>query len=372
MYEFSENEQFERAHEIKGVIKFLSMNKDIQTVELKSNENLDVISGTTHNNYMVFCIQFYRNGSLVNSDIYTVEITISIRDTIRQFINQFYQNKQLPKKLVTNLNLDSDDVFFETDLIIPKQGKYSAILNLSLKNAKENIDFKILEYKHKQEMVSNGLDFLKNTIDKENLNHIIMIDNSNTRNSNPVSVIVSYRNGLPQKSEYRKFNITASDRRGDVEYMNQGLTQYFNKENQIPDLLIVDGGIQQLNEARFALGKLNIDIPIVGLVKNNQHKTSFLLLENRQEKLINEKAYSFLSGIQEEVDRFAKTVHRNKNSKSSLESVLANIQGIGPKTEIKILNHFKTYNNIYNATLEELQKVVSLSVAQEIMKVFKN
>ena len=372
MYQFSDNEQFERANEVKGVIKFLSMNKDVQIVELKNNTNLDVISGTTHNNFMVFCIQFYRNGSLVSNNIHTVEINISISDTIRQFLNQFYQNKQLPKKIITNLNLVSDDIFFETELTNPKQGKYFAILNLAMKNAKENIDFKILEYKHKQEMVINGLSFLKNITNQENLNHIIMIDNSNTRNTNPVSVVVSYRNGLPQKNEYRKFNIISSNRRGDVEYMHQGLTQYFNKDNPTPDLLIVDGGIQQLNEARFTINKLNIDIPIIGLVKNNNHKTNLVLLENRQEKNIDDNAYAFLSGMQEEVDRFAKTMHRNKNSKSSLEGLLMNVPGIGAKTELKILNHFKTYNNIYNASLEELQEVVSLSVAQEILKLFKN
>ena len=372
MYYFSDNEQFERANEMKNVIGFLSMNKDVQIVELKNNTNFDVISGNYHNDFMVFCIQFYRSGSLINSDIYTIEINISIDDTIRQFINQFYQNKKLPKKIITNLNIMSNDVFFESEVVIPQKGKYLSVLNLAIKNAKENIDFKILEYKNRQAMIINGLNFLKKISKQEDLNHIIMIDNSNTRNTNPISVVISYRNGIPQKSEYRKFNITLSNRRGDVEYMHQGLTQYFNKENVIPNILIVDGGIQQLNEAKLTLKKLNINIPIVGLVKNSNHKTSFIISNNSQEVNIDKDAFLFLSGMQEEVDRFAKTVHRNKNSKSSLEGILTKIPGIGPKTELKILKHFKTYNNIYNSNLEELQKVVSLDVAKKILNIFKH
>ena len=368
----SDNEQFERAKEFKDVIKFLTLQKQVQAVELKNNKNLDVIGGVHHDNFIVFCIQFYRNGSLINSDINTVEIKISSSDTIRQFVNQFYRNKQLPKTIITNLKIDTNDIFFETEIMFPKQGTYYSLLNLATKNAEENIDFKILEYQNKNNKINDGLKFFTKITNIENLSHIIMIDNSNTKNTNIVSVVVSYRNGLPQKNEYRKFNIIESNRRSDVEYIKQGLEKYFSAEHNVPNLLIVDGGIQQLNEARNTLKNLEIDnIPIIGLVKNIHHKTEFIVLENNKKISIAEEAYLFISGIQEEVDRFAKVIHRNKNSESSLEGKLINIPGIGIKTEFKILNHFKTYNNIYNASLLELEKIVSTKIANKIINTLK-
>ncbi len=368
----SDNEQFERAKEFKDVIKFLTLQKQVQAVEIKDTKNIDVIAGIHHDNFIVFCIQFFRNGSLINSDINTIEIKISSSETIRQFINQFYKNKQLPKTIITNLDIGIDDIFFKTEIMFPKQGKYFSIIDLALKNAKENIDFKILEYKNKNLRITNGLSFISKIINQDNLNHIVMIDNSNTKNTNVVSVVISYRNGLPQKNEYRKFNIILNNRKSDVEYIKQGLEQYFNKTSNIPNLLIVDGGIQQLNEARQTLYKMGLnDIPIIGLVKNMRHKTEFIVLENNEKITIDENAYSFISGIQEEVDRFAKVIHRNKNSKSSLEGKLIKIPGIGIKTELKILKYFKTYNNIYNADLSELEKIVSTKIAKNIINSFK-
>ncbi|MGL5643624.1 MAG: helix-hairpin-helix domain-containing protein, partial [Metamycoplasmataceae bacterium] len=270
-----------------------------------------------------------------------------------------------------NLELESSSFFFDTEIVIPKKGNYFAILNSALKNAEVNSNIKIMEYESRQKNIIEGLSFLGRITNKKDLNHIIMIDNSNFKNTNVVSAIISYRNGMPQKDEYRKFNIVSNNRRSDVEYIKQGLTKYFEREKNIPSLIIVDGGIHQLNEGKNTLKMLNIKAPIIGLVKNERHKTDFIILENGVKKNIDERAYLFLSRMQEEVDRFAKSFYRNKSSKNSLEGNLIKIEGVGPKTELKILNHFKTYNNIYNASIEELEKVVSTTVANNIIKAFK-
>lgn len=368
----SEREQFEIANDLKKIIQFFRSQKDTQIVEIKDRENIDIIFGIEHNNFIVFCIQFYRSGSLINNSIYPVEINITKKDTIRQFINQFYKNKQLPIKIVTNLTIAIDDIYFKTNILIPKSGKYFKILDLCKKNAEQNIDFKIMEYENKRNTINNGLIFLKEITNIQNLNHIIMIDNSSTNNTNPISAIISYRNGLAEKNEYRKFNIQRRTRSSDVEYIKQGLEQYFKSSTDNPDLLIVDGGIHQLNEAKKTLKEMNINkTKIIGLVKNKQHKTAYVCSNDGNKIKIKDEAYVFLSGIQYEVDRFAKTVHRNKNSKTSLEGKLIKINGIGVKTEQKILNHFKTYNNIYNATCDELEKVVSKKIAKLIVEKLK-
>ncbi|MDK2819914.1 MAG: excinuclease ABC subunit C, partial [Mycoplasmataceae bacterium] len=330
MYNASKNQWFEIANDLKKVIQFLSIQNESQVVELKDNENFDVIGSVEYDGYAFICVQFYRSGSLINSNINVININISIQDSTRQFVNQFYQNKQLPKKIITNLNIEIEDIYFDTKIINPKNGKQLLILNLSLENARQNMDFKILEHKRGEEIIHDGLDFLEKSISKNNLNHIIIIDNSNTKNINPVSVIISYRNGLPHKSEYRKFNIKIGNRRSDVEYIKQGLEQYFNNNANIPNLLIVDGGIQQLNEARNVINKLEMfELPIIGLVKNYKHQTDYVLLENGEKLFPTENQFLFLSRMQEEVDRFAKVTHRKKNLKNSLEGRLGNINGIG-------------------------------------------
>ncbi|MGL5590612.1 MAG: GIY-YIG nuclease family protein [Metamycoplasmataceae bacterium] len=367
----ADSEQYERASEYKDVIHFIKINKQVQVVEFKDNKNIDVLVGIIKENFLIFCIQFYRNGLLINSAIQTLEIKIDTTETIRQFVNQFYKNKQLPKKIITNLELESSSFFFDTEIVIPKKGNYFAILNSALKNAEVNSNIKIMEYENRQKNIIEGLRFLGRITNKKDLNHIIMIDNSNFKNTNAVSAIISYRNGMPQKDEYRKFNIVSNNRRSDVEYIKQGLTKYFEREENIPSLIIVDGGIHQLNEGKNTLKMLNIKVPIIGLVKNERHKTDFIISENGVKKNIDDRAYLFLSGMQEEVDRFAKSFYRNKSSKNSLEGNLIQIEGVGPKTELKILNHFKTYNNIYNASIEELEKVVSTTVANNIIKALK-
>ncbi|MGL5643724.1 MAG: GIY-YIG nuclease family protein, partial [Metamycoplasmataceae bacterium] len=142
----ADSEQYERASEYKDVIHFIKINKQVQVVEFKDNKNIDVLVGIIKENFLIFCIQFYRNGLLINSDIQTLEIKIDTTETIRQFVNQFYKNKQLPKKIITNLELESSSFFFDTEIVIPKKGNYFAILNSALKNAEVNSNIKIMEY----------------------------------------------------------------------------------------------------------------------------------------------------------------------------------------------------------------------------------
>jgi excinuclease ABC subunit C len=121
---------------------------------------------------------------------------------------------------------------------------------MAKENALDNLDLKIQAHKRKEEQIEESIKYLEKIVNKK-INHILMIDNSNTNNYEPVSVIVSYRNGVKQTSEYRKYKLTTQNRQADVEYIKQGIIKYFkNNINAIPDLFIVDGGLAQVNEAR--------------------------------------------------------------------------------------------------------------------------
>lgn len=363
MFQAAENEQFEIAQELKETIEALGKFKDSsQDVELMSSDNIDVVSFYSSGNYLSISMFFYRTGMLLSKNDFIIEILIDPQETIEQFLSKYYKQNLHPDYIYTNVNVEIDGI----NIITPKIGQNKHIVDLALENARNNVDIKISNYMRKEELTIGALTELKALLNMPKLDHILMVDNSHTNNYLPVSVFVSYRNGLKQPKEYRKYNIeSVQDRKADVDYMRQAIEKYFNSENNaIPDLLIVDGGKPQVNEAKFYLS-----IPIIGLVKDDNHKTkSMINLSGDEVKIESTNLMNFLSGIQIEVDRYAKQNHSNRRL-TSLEGFLSKVDGVGPSTEKKLLNHFKTYSNIYNASLDSLKEVVSEKVAISIKKV---
>ncbi|VEU72862.1 excinuclease ABC subunit C [Mycoplasmopsis gallopavonis] len=137
------------------------------------------------------------------------------------------------------------------------------------------------------------------------------------------------------------------------------------------DIFIVDGGKQQINEALYALKEAGLDIPVFGLVKNNLHKTDYLINSQFEKIKVSTQLLNLFAQMQVEVDRFAKSFMRKKHLVSSLESKLSQIKGIGSKTEKLLLNHFGTYTKIYNASYEEIEKVTNKKIAKLITDAFK-
>lgn len=362
MYQAAEMEHFEIAQELKETIEALTKFNSAQNVELQSNENIDVIGFHNSGNYLAISMFFYRTGMLLSKNDFILEILIDPEETMNQFLSKYYKNNLVPDVIYTNIDIQIDGL----KIVKPKIGQNKNIVELALENAKTNVDIKISNYLRKEELTIGALTELKSLLKMEKLDHILMVDNSHTNNTLPVSVFVSYRNGLKQPKEYRKYNIeSVHDRKADVDYMRQAIEKYFNSENNvIPDLLIVDGGKPQFNEARKYLS-----IPIIGLVKNEKHKTSHMIdLNGKEVNIKSNNLLNFLSGMQEEVDRFAKQNHSNRRL-TSLEGFLSKVEGVGPSTEKRLLEHFKTYSNIYNASFESLKEVVSEKVAISIKKV---
>nr|WP_318035878.1 helix-hairpin-helix domain-containing protein [Mycoplasmopsis bovis] len=266
---------------------------------------------------------------------------------------------------MNNLNLSSEYKF-----ISPKIGTNKKVLDLAILNLNDYYEKEHLVIKNQLDKASNMLDSLNKYLNLPKLKNIVVFDNSNINNINPVGVAIVYTNGIKNKSLYRKFNLEAlNERSADVEYIKQSISKFFssNKNTKDYDLVIADGGIQQVNEAKKTLKTLNINIPVIGLVKNEFHKTKALIDLDMNEIHINDlELYNYLVQIQVEVDRFAKSHFRNRQKISSLEGKLRNIKGLGPNMEQNLLNHFKSYAKIYDASVEELSKIVPLNIAKSI------
>lgn len=367
----AKNYQFEVANDLKLSHEYLTKLKESQIAELKKILNIDVISIIEKNGLLFSTVFFYKYGILLNKVDHIIEIKTSFESSVEEFINEFYKNKIAPNILILDksflkLNLQLN---FESKVLYPKKGIYKKLIDLVNENTLTNINEKEKTHLLKIERTKNNLDKLSKLINIKNLHRIVMMDNSHFANFHPISVVVTYIDGIKNTNEYRKFNLDVNhDRKADVEYFKEGFSKYINSKSFIvPDLFIVDGSFAQLHEVKKQMKKANLTFPIIALVKDDFHRTKKLIDTDEKEHLLEDKdVKNFLSMIQNEVDQFAKKHHYNRRDKSSLEGSLLNIKGLGPKMEKKLISHFETYSNIYNASEKELAKVIPLNIAKKI------
>ncbi|UUM25291.1 GIY-YIG nuclease family protein [Mycoplasmopsis agalactiae] len=372
MHNAANNMQFELALFLRDGLTYLKKLKESQIIELSQYKNIDVFAYKTDEKLIYATVLFYRYGILINKVNLTIPLGISIDESIRVFFEQFYADKILPDNFIVqeeilkyDLNLSNDYKF-----ISPKIGTNKKVLDLALLNLNDYYEKEHLIMKNQLEKADSMLNSLNKYLSLPKLKNIVIFDNSNINNINPVGVAIVYTNGIKNKSLYRKFNLEAlSYRSADVDYIRQSITKFFSSDKNTKDfdLIITDGGLQQVNEAKKTLKVLGLNIPVIGLVKNEHHKTRALIDLNLNEIYVNDlELHNYLAQIQIEVDRFAKSHFRNRQKISSLEGKLRNIKGLGHNMEQKLLNHFKSYANIYDASVEELAKIVPINIAKSI------
>lgn len=372
MHQAANNMQFELALFLRDGLTYLKKLKESQIIELSQYKNIDVFTYKTDEKLIFATVLFYRYGILINKVNLTIPLGLSVDESLRVFFEQFYEDKILPDNFIVQEELLNFDLNLSSEykFISPKIGTNKKVLDLAILNLNDYYEKEHLVIKNQLDKASNMLDSLNKYLNLPKLKNIVVFDNSNINNINPVGVAIVYTNGIKNKSLYRKFNLEAlNERSADVEYIKQSISKFFssNKNTKDYDLVIADGGIQQVNEAKKTLKILNINIPVIGLVKNEFHKTKALIDLDMNEIYINDlELYNYLVQIQVEVDRFAKSHFRNRQKISSLEGKLRNIKGLGLNMEQNLLNHFKSYAKIYDASVEELSKIVPLNIAKSI------
>ncbi|WP_406615840.1 GIY-YIG nuclease family protein [Mycoplasmopsis hyopharyngis] len=375
MLEAADNLQFELALDIKKTLEFLQKMKEQQIVELKNSKNLDAFVFKVIDNTVHILFSFYRWGILINQDYHVIDIHIDLENTILDFLNLYYKNKIIPDIILVPNEFKNMDIELSANLKIfkPQIGNNKKIIDSTFENLLAHIQKN--DYKNKIDTNLEVLQEIQQFYKLPKMNKIVIFDNSHLGNSDSVGVAITYLNGNKAKHLYKKFNhnLNFEHRKADVEYMKDSIERFFNHEENLDyDLIIVDGGIAQVHETKNILKSKNIDIGVIGLVKDDNHRTKRIIdLQEKIHTIKNKKWLNFLAQIQIEVDRFAKSHFRNKHKISSLEGSLTKIKGIGLKIEKKLLDHFKTYSSIYNATEQELKPFVSEKIIQEIKKMNK-
>lgn len=368
MYQFSENLEFERANEYKKLIEEIKKVTDKQIIEFNDKVNRDIVGFYVKEGYVSITILLYRNGYLNAKINEIVDYVGELEDILYQYLMQFYSTHSLPKEIFVSSDLDFESLseFLNCKIINIKAGEKQELISLAIENAKKALEEKFMFLSNKNEDIFIEL---ASFINKTRISQIEMCDISHISGDSAVGGVIVFVNGYPVKNKYRKFIITGENKKNDLSSTHEVIyRRFYNllKDNQsYSDLLIVDGGENQMKAAQDALNELSINVPVMGLKKDNHHRTNVLILPNYKEVYLdkNSKLFLFLMKMQEEVHRFAITFFKNKKTKSMVSSILDNIKGLGPVRKKRLLNTYSSLDEIKNAPLGELKQLLPEEVA---------
>ena len=267
--------------------------------------------------------------------------------------------------------------------VIPQRGDRKSLLELAMQNVRQ---FKLDKLKQAEKLNPDQravqlLEAIKDKLQLPKLPiHIECFDNSNIQGSDAVAACVVYIKGKPSKKDYRKYLIKTVKGPDDYASMKEVVLRRYsrilNESLPLPDLIVADGGIGQMEVIRQVIqDELSLDIPIAGLAKDNKHKTNEILIGFPPMAVglkPTDQLFKFFAGMQDEVHRFVIKFHREKRSKQQTSSELDNIQGIGEKTKNDLIQHFKSLKRVRTASLEDIAKIIGNSRASIIYNYFKS
>lgn len=361
-------------YELRKKLDVFSHNQEI-VFSQKNDE--DVIGYISRENVLFLVFFKYVDGILLNKHEIINTFLIDENDSlISQIFNYYSSIENKPKNVY--LSLDPNDLSILSNTLKinfsnPTKGNKKAAIEMALENAKELMRQKYLTTLENNIKKIDSLSDLEKILGIDNLYRIELFDNSFLFGVDKISAMVVYENSLPKKNLYRKF-ILGKNLSSDFHFMEEVIYRRYksclaNKEI-LPNLIIVDGGAIQVKAALTSLKKLNLDsiIPVIGLAKNNNHKTDKIVKWNGEEILLDKKSnlYFFLLTMQDEVHRFAISFHRKKRSKSLFANTLLQIPGLGKTRIEKLISKFETVEKIKATSVEELSQVVPREIAIKI------
>ncbi len=378
----SNNLNFEKAQELKELIDYINIVLQKQKVELPDNINRDVFGYYVDKGYISFQVFFIRGGKLVSRDASIYPLYNDVKEELHEFITRFYTKDNIKPKEILIPEILEDDLdllksVLEISVVIPKRKEKKKLVDMAMENAKISLDKKFELIKKEEERTLLANENLGNILNIDKFSRVEIFDNSNLFGTFNVSGMVVFIDGVPNKNEYRKFNIT-NQVNDDYHTMKEVIyRRYFRllKENKpFPDLIIVDGGKSQIKAAKETLSELNINIPICGLVKNNKHRTSDLM--NSDYEIIKldrtSNVFHLLTRMQDEVHNFTINYHKQIRSKGMIESILDNIEGIGSVRKKKLLKKYGSIKKINSQSIEELSKIIPKEVAINLKNILSN
>lgn len=362
----AENLEFERAKEFHDQITHIETIMQKQKIVTKDLTNRDVFGYAVEKGWMCVQVFFVRQGKLIERDVSIFPIYRDAEEEFLTFVGRFYEKpehfkqKEIYVPSVVDLTILTE--LLGVKVIGPKRGQKKELVELAIKNAQLAIAAKFQLIEREEERTIGACESLGEAMNIATPLRIEAFDNSHMHGTDPVSAMVVFIDGKPAKKEYRKYKTREAAKHDDYGAMAEVIRRRYSRVLKdglpLPDLVLIDGGKGQMEVAREVIeDELGLIIPIAGLAKDEKHNTSQLLYGDPPETIVLKRTsdgFYLLQRIQDEVHRFAITFLRQQQEKYAIQSVLDEIEGIGPKRKQQLLKHFGSIKKIRESTIEQL------------------
>lgn len=381
--------EFEQATEYRDLLRSIEKIMDRQKINTKGFEDRDMIAMAKEKQDAVVAVFFIRQGKLLGREHFHMDLNeeTSDQEILGAFIKQFYAGTPyLPGEIFLEYPIDDMEIIEKwlskkrggkVHLKVPVRGQKHRMVEMAKENAENILRMDREKIKREEKRTIGAVREIEQLLGIRGLTRMEAFDISNISGFQTVASMVVFESGKARKRDYRKFRLKTIEGPNDYASMEEVLTRRFRHGQEelnelkregkdlelgsftkFPDLLLMDGGKGQVNIALKVLKKLEIDIPVCGMVKDDNHRTRGLYYNN--EEVIfprNSEAFLLVTRIQDEAHRFAIEYHRSLRAKGQVHSVLDDIKGVGPKRRKALMKHFKDISMIKTAPKEELMKV---------------
>ena len=400
----SEAMEYEDAIKYRDLVENIKKISETQKMSDNVGEDKDIIALAIDGNETVVQVFFLRNGKLIGREhFYMTQIEETTVDKIlTSFVKQFYAGTPfIPREIMLQEPIEDMELvekWLSTKkgarvyLRVPLKGSKEKLVELAAKNAALVLSQDRERIRREEGRTIGAVKEIEDLLGLKGLSRMEAFDISNTSGFANVGSMVVYEKGKPKRSDYRKFKMKTVAGPDDYACMHEVLTrrfqhgldekQEFQEQNRdenfgsftkFPDLLLMDGGRGQVNIALQVLDELGINIPVCGMVKDDNHRTRGLYFQNKELPIDrNSEGFKLITRIQDEAHRFAITYHRSLRSKAQVHSVLDEINGVGPSRRKALMKYFKSIEELQNAEVTTLCEVpgITANVAEEIYRFF--
>ncbi|HCF83292.1 MAG TPA: excinuclease ABC subunit UvrC [Ruminococcaceae bacterium] len=384
MEQAAENLEFERAARLRDRIAALSRLKNGQSI-FDDKQEFDIVGGAQNIGVASFAVIKYRGGRLVDKENFFIGNEYEPSEMRRDFLASYYSEREdVPKEILIDEDFEDAELIaalirehagHAVKIYVPRRGEGIAKIALARKNAGEYLALRI----GRTQREITALEDLRELLGLAKIPEIIeSYDISNFGETGVVGGMVVYKNGRPLKSAYKRFSIKTVDGQNDYACMQEVLRRRITRFREgdesfapLPDLILLDGGRGHISAVSEVFEELGTDIPLFGLVKDSKHRTRAIAREGGEIEIkSNRGLFAFLTGIQDEVHRWAISYQRIKHKQALFTSELRQVKGIGEAKQTALLRHFKTKQAMKAASVEELREAAK--IGEETAKALYN
>lgn len=382
MMEASERMEFERAAEIRDQLHYIEVTVEKQKIITNDQTPRDLFNYYMDKGWLSIQVFFIRQARLIKREKRLFPIVDTAAEEMTSFILQFYNRKNniLPKEILLPKGLPNQEISEILGVLVrtPQRGEKRDLMHMAYENAQLQLNDKFRLLEMDQAKTSGAMKEITDALGLPESHKIEAFDHSHIQGADPVSAMVVFIDGEPVKKLYRKYKLKtvinhADEAASTREVIRRRYGRLLKERQPLPDLIFMDGGEIQMAAVKDVLeNELDLDIPVVGMVKNDKHKTADLLFGTDAHHVhLNPRSQGFylVQRIQDEVHRFAITYHRSVHTKHSLSSRLDEIKGVGPRTRTKLLKAYGSLDKIADASVEDLQELGINQRTAQLIKV---